>query len=114
MLQELLPPFIWTLELAALGLWLGGAWRTFTRVGQPGWAALVPVYNAVVLGRAARRREWTLLLFVPCVNLIVYPAMCVSLARRFGRSAAFGLGLVALPFVFWPLLGSRWPAKEAA
>lgn len=114
MLQELLPPFIWTVELVLLALWLGGAWRTFERVGQPGWAVLVPVWNAVVLARAAGRREWTVFLFLPCVNLVVYVAMCVSLARRFGRGAAFGLGLVALPFVFWPVLGSRWPVKEVA
>ena len=105
MLQELLPPFLWLLELAAIGLTVAGAWRALERAGKPGWAVLVPFWNAVVFARAARRREWALFLFLPCVNLVVFPALCVLLARRLGRGAAFGAGLVLLPFVFWPLLG---------
>lgn len=106
MLQELLPFAIWLIELTLVALTLGGAWRSFTRVGEPGWAVLVPIYNAVVFARAAKRREWTWFLFLPCVNLVVYAALCVELARRLGRGAAFGAGLVLLPFVFWPLLGA--------
>lgn len=114
MLQELLPFFIWLLELVAVGLSVGGAWRTFERGGQRGWAALVPVYNLIVLGRVAQRREWTVLLLIPCVNLFVLCALCVALARRFGRGPAFGLGLVVLPFVCWPLLSAGWPVKAPA
>jgi hypothetical protein len=114
MLQELLPPFIWLLELAFVVLSVGGAWRVFERAGQPGWAVLVPFYNAVVLCRAAQRPDLTLLLFLPCANVVGWIAVSILLARRFGKGVAFGLGLAFLPFAFYPLLAaSDRPAVAA-
>jgi len=67
------------------------------KAGQPGWAAFVPVYDIIVLLRAVGRPWWWLLfMLVPVVNVVVFLFVCLDLARAFGRSAAFGLGLFAL------------------
>jgi hypothetical protein len=81
-------------------------WSVYAKAGRPGWASLVPIYNAIVLLQIGHKPWWwALLLFLPFVNVLVGIAMCLSLARAFGRGLGFGIGLVLLPFVFWPVLG---------
>lgn len=107
MIQDALPFLVWLLEATWLGLFVAGAWRTFAKAGAPGWAALVPGWNAVVLARLAGRRAWpwAALLLVPGVNVVAIVPVSIDLARRFGRGAAFGVGLAWLAPVFYPLLG---------
>ncbi|MFT3861839.1 DUF5684 domain-containing protein [Micropruina sp.] len=62
-------------------------WRVFAKAGQPGWAALVPLYNMYLSFKIAGLNPWLfLLMFVPLVNLV----MAVVWGIRFG--AAFGKG----------------------
>lgn len=106
MLQDLLPIAVWLLELAWLGLTLAGVWRVFARAGQPGWAVFVPIYNLVTLARVGGQpAAWVILLLVPVMNVFVLGLLSVNVAWRFGRSWAFGLGLLVLPIVFYPWLG---------
>jgi hypothetical protein len=87
------------LEIAAV-------WMLFTKAGQPGWAAIIPIYNAVVLMRVVRRPAWwVILMFIPIVSLIVGIVIALDLARVFGKSAAFAVGLIFLGFIFVPILG---------
>lgn len=105
-MQDLLPFAVWLLELSWLALTIAGVWRTFAKAGAPGWAALVPVYNFVVLARIGREKPgWALLLLVPLVNVFVIGYISVRVARRFGRGLPFGVGLMLLPMIFYPLLG---------
>ena len=62
-----------------------GTWKLYVRAGRKAWEAAVPVYNAVVLmGIINRPKWWTILLFVPIVNLIMIPVVWVETARSFG------------------------------
>ena len=83
-------------------------WHVFRKAGKPGWASVVPVYNAVVwLEIAGAPAWWLLLLFIPLVNVVVSILVNVRLSKKFGRSVAFGgVGLSFLPFVFFPILAS--------
>ena len=42
---------------------VAGFWKTFTKAGKPGWAAIIPIYNVVVLLQIAGRPVWWILLF---------------------------------------------------
>lgn len=67
-------------------------WRTFVKAGQPGWAALVPIYNIYVMTQIAGRPGWwTLLYFVPLANIVVSLLVSVDTAKRFGKSEVFGI-----------------------
>lgn len=89
-----------------LALLMVAVWRVFAKAGQPGWASLVPVYNLLVLLRIAGRPGWWILLcFIPLINLVVGVIALVGVARRFGKGTGFGIGLVFLPLVFYPILG---------
>ena len=110
---------------------LVSTWRVFTKAGRPGWAAIVPIYNLVVLCQIADRPAWQgvvlffsgtltrlVILFVDPGNLAALPiAMALAgvtlglwllasyaLAGKFGKSRAFAIGLIVLPFVFFPIL----------
>jgi hypothetical protein len=97
---------VFIIELGLMGLWLAGMWKTFVKAGKPGWAAIVPIYNFVVLVEIAGRPVWwVILMLIPCVNLVVMVLLCLDVAKAFGKSAGFGIGLAFLSFVFYPMLG---------
>ena len=79
----------------------------FPKAGQSWWAALIPGYNIYVLvvGVAGLSMLWFVLVLIPGVQIIAAILVNVEVARRFGRTEAFGLGLALLGFVFYPILG---------
>jgi hypothetical protein len=84
---------------------LAAMWRVFEKAGEHGWAALIPIYNAFVLLRIARKPMWWfLLLLIPIVNIVVGFMMTNAIARNFGKGTGFALGLVFLGFIFYPIL----------
>lgn len=85
---------------------IGGMWKLFEKAGEPGWAAIVPIYNAVVLLKIAGKPAWWIVLFfIPLVNLVVTFVVAAALSEKFGKGIGFALGLVLLPYVFYPILG---------
>src|SRR5688572_33174541 len=86
-------------------LLIASLWRVFTKAGQPGWAALIPIYNFIVLLKIIGRPLWWILLFlVPIVNIVVLFIIYIDLAKSFGKSAAFGVGIALLGIIFLPIL----------
>jgi len=85
---------------------VAGCWKMFEKAGQPGWAALIPIYNLVVLCRIAGKPEWwCLLMLIPLVNLVVAIIVIHNVARNFGFGVGMTLLLIFLPFVGYPMLG---------
>ncbi len=92
--------------LALPFLMIAGMWKTFSKAGQPGWAAIIPIFNVYILLKIVDRPVWWLVLFfIPLVNFIIAILVSIDLAKAFGRGAGFGLGLVFLAPIFYPLLG---------
>ena len=47
-------------------------WKLFKKAGKEGWAALIPIYNTVVLLQIIGRPVWwILLMLIPFVNFVV-------------------------------------------
>lgn len=92
--------------LAISVLWFASVWKVFVKAGRPGWAAIVPIYNLVVMLEIAGKPIWWIVLFlVPFVNIVIFFIMYIALAERFGKDAGFGIGLALLWFIFFPILG---------
>lgn len=76
-------------------------WKLYIKAGRQAWEAFVPVYNAIVLMQIINRPKWwTILLFVPIINLIMFPVVWVETCRSFGKNtyldtalAVFSCGL---------------------
>ena len=47
---------------------------------------------------------WLLLMFVPVVNVVIGIIVLLDLAKVFGKSSGFGVGLIFLAFIFIPIL----------
>jgi len=85
---------------------IAGMWKVFTKAGEPGWGAIIPIYNVYLLLKIAGRPGWWLVLFlIPGVNLIIQIIVSVDVARNFGKGIGYGIGLTFLAFIFYPLLG---------
>jgi len=98
--------FVMIVYLAIVVLLIAALWRVFTKAGQPGWAAIIPIYNAYVLLQIAGKPGWWLLLFlIPLVNVIMAIITTAALAAKFGKGVGFVIGLILLPVVFYPILG---------
>lgn len=83
-----------------------GAWRFFRKAGRPGWACLVPGYNAVEFLRVAKLPAWLAVLFlVPLVNVVLFAVACIRVARAFRKGPRFAAGLVLLPPFYMANLG---------
>lgn len=94
------------LMLVLIVIIIAGYWKMFEKAGEPGWAAIVPIYNVIVLCRMAGKPEWWfLLLFIPIVNMIIGIIVTVALAEKFGKGVGFALGMIFLGFIFIPILG---------
>ena len=76
-------------------------WKLYIKAGRKAWEAFIPVYNAVILMKIINRPWWwTILLFLPIVNLIMFPVVWVETARSFGKSSTLDtfLAIVTLGF----------------
>jgi len=80
-------------------------WKIFTKAGKPGWAVIIPIYNIIVLLEIVKKPLWWIvLLLIPCVNLVVAIIMVIELAKVFGKSTGFAVGLILLGIIFLPIL----------
>jgi hypothetical protein len=91
--------------LAVLLFYIYVGWRIFEKADQPGWAAIVPIYNLVVLLRiVGRPMWWIILLLIPIVNFIAAAIIYIDLSKSFGKGTGFGIGLLLLGVIFGPIL----------
>lgn len=67
-------------------------WKVFVKAGQPGWAAIIPIYNIYILLKIVGRPGWWLVLWlIPIVDIVVAILVSIDLAKSFGKSAAWGV-----------------------
>jgi hypothetical protein len=92
-------------SLIGYALYVIALWRIFEKAGQPGWAAIVPVYNWLILLRIIGRPWWWLLLtLVPIVNIVVIIMVYNDLSKSFGHGVGFTIGLIFLQIIFLLIL----------
>lgn len=81
-----------------------GTWKLYIKAGRKPWEAAVPVYNAVVLMQIINRPKWwVILLFIPIVNLIMFPVVWVETLRSFRKNTTKDtiLAVVTLGFYIY-------------
>ena len=80
-------------------------WPLFVKASKPGWASLVPFYNAYIFVKIAGKPGWWLVLFfLPLVNLVIMMLTNYAFAKSFGQSKAFCWGTVFLTPIFLLIL----------
>ncbi len=66
-----------------------GTWKLYQKAGRKSWEAAIPIYNSIVLMKIINRPTWwTVLLFIPIINLIMFPVVWVETLRSFGKKSS--------------------------
>lgn len=99
-----------SIALAVFGIIV--MWKLFDKAGKPGWAAIVPFYNLYVYFEITWGNGWLFLLIflaiIPIVGsiavLVIMIITMVKLAKAFGKSGGFAVGLVFLTLIFEAIL----------
>ena len=88
-------------------------WKLFTKAGESGWKSIIPIYNLVILFKISGLSPWLILAYlatvIPVVGWIVLLVISIfqvrGLAKAFGRSTPFAIGLLLVPTIFYMILG---------
>lgn len=108
----------WLFWVLCFALILVSLWKVYAKAGQPGWAGIIPIYNLFVMMKIIGRPWWWLLLcLIPLVNIIIGIIISIDVAKSFGQSIMFAIGLLLLPFIFYAILafgGAKYMGPSAA
>ncbi|MEM9835136.1 MAG: signal peptidase I [Bacteroidota bacterium] len=77
--------------------------KLFEKAGENPTHAYIPVYNFMIWGKiVGRKLSYGLLMLVPVLNIFIFSALAVDLARSFGRFSfwEFTAAVVGSPFYF--------------
>lgn len=82
-------------------------WKVFQKAGKPGWAAIVPIYNLVVLLEVVGKPIWWLIviILVPIANIIFMILVLFAVVDKFGQPGWHKLLMFFFPFAYFPYLG---------
>ena len=96
-------------SLILIAIYVIANWKIFEKAGQPGWAAIIPIYNLIVmLDVQGRPKWWVIWYLIPFVNyvsiLVMFIILCLDYAKRFGKDGGFVAGLILLNPIFLLIL----------
>ena len=81
-------------------------WNIFVKAKKPGWAAIIPIYNVLILLQIIKKPWWWLLLgLIPVVNIVISIMVVHNLSLKFDKGVGFTIGIILLPIIFLPILG---------
>ena len=97
--------FIWVIALAISILMIISMWKVFVKAGKPGWASIIPIYNTYIMCEIAEKEWWyILLMFIPIVNIFAMFVIYDGIAKKFGKTTGFTIGMILLPYIFFTIL----------
>jgi hypothetical protein len=94
--------------LAILVLYIAGFWKIFEKAGKPGWAAIIPIYNMIIIAEIVGKPIWwgIVAALVPCVNIVFSIWLLNLLMKSFGKEVPLWTILtVFFGFVTIPVIG---------
>lgn len=94
-----------------------GIWKMFKKAGEEGWKSLIPIYNMVILFKIIGLSPYLLFIFlagiIPVVGIyisgigsfILAILSCRHVAKSFGKSGMFAVGVFFFSTIFYLILG---------
>lgn len=80
-------------------------WAIFEKAFEHGWGALIPFYSNYLYFKITWGNGWKfLLLLIPIANFVIAIITMVKLAKAFGKSGGFAVGLIFLSVIFYCIL----------
>jgi len=83
-----------------------GLWKVFEKAGKPGWAAIIPIYNIIVMLEIVGKPVWWIILFfIPLVGFIMWIIVANQISLSFGQGIGMTILLIFLAFIGFLVLG---------
>ena len=80
-------------------------WVIFTKAGEAGWQAIIPIWNTIIFLKISGKPIWWIILFfIPIVNIVIWILVLHALSVSFGHGAGFTVGLFFLSVIFYYIL----------
>jgi len=80
-------------------------WKIYVKAGKPGWAAIVPFYNIIVLVEIVKKPVWwVVLFFVPCANIVALVLVSIEFVKVFGKPSWHAVLFILLGIVYAPYI----------
>lgn len=85
-------------------------WKMFVKMGEPGWACLIPFYNMFVMAKHAFGNGWAM--FVVLIPVVGAPWFLMKLFQGFGASTVtailFAIFLSPIAMLIYGFGGATW------
>ena len=79
-----------------------GTWKLYKSTGFNPLLSFIPIYNGLILLKIIKRPWWWLiLLFIPIVNLLIFPVIWVETIKSFGKKTFSDTILVIISLGFF-------------
>ena len=80
-------------------------WAIMKKAGKEGIDGIIPVHNEICLLEICGIPKWMWFLnLIPFGALAFTIILAIYMARSFGKTGGYAVGLIFLPFVFYPML----------
>jgi signal peptidase I len=103
----------WLLYTIICFYWLPfvGMYKLFEKAGEPGWAALVPFYNAFIVVKIIGAPKWWLIaMFIPVVHFFIIAGMLIEFNKSFGQYKFIdNAAAIIVAYIYYPYLASKKP-----
>jgi len=97
--------FFFIIYFGVIALMIISMWKVYEKANKPGWAAIVPIYNLIIMLEIAKKPTWWVAMyFVPIANIVFMIMTMNAVSKNFGKDEGFTVGLVLLGVIFWPIL----------
>ncbi|MBR6850081.1 MAG: hypothetical protein IKM88_07610 [Lachnospiraceae bacterium] len=94
---------VWLVVMVAM---IVAMWKLFEKAGEAGWKSLIPFYSSYILFKIAWGNGLLfLLMFVPCVNVVVSFIVLWKLCKAFDQGIGMYLLMLFVTPVAWLILG---------
>jgi signal peptidase I len=79
-----------------------GTWKLYEKAGKKSLVAFIPIYSTIELMKIINRPTWwTILLFIPVINIIMIPVVWVEMMRSFGKNTTLDTFLTLFTLGFY-------------
>jgi hypothetical protein len=97
-----------------------GLWKTLSKAGLPGWAAIIPFYNEYNVVKMSNRPTYffwailgcTLFSWIPLLGFlliigafVLWVFIALDIAANFGQGTGFAILLIIFPWIMFLILG---------
>jgi hypothetical protein len=102
------------ISLFVFAVWKAAEWRMYEKAGQKGWISLIPILSTLGKLKMIGKPFWWIVFYLPPITPVAHFVVSVMVARRFGKSALFGVGYSFFPMAFAPFMGLSQSARYIA